>query len=225
MLITFWQTASGARCADGTLSLTRTTVPAVARRAAAPCCGTACAASTQPRGWPCRCPLHHWLYMQPFVCHRQWRVARPQKNSLVQALRFMNKLDSPYGIINLLYPDGLRGDYRALEQISIPRSTQILGFNKNILWLRHTADQVQPDLLQVQSHWYPWVKKQFLQLKAIRNQLSVQTYRTKIRPKRLHAKLISDCFIFFKLLSKINGQLSGNLIFWYRFHLHNFIDT
>lgn len=41
---------------------------------------------------------------------------------------------------------GLGGDYRALEQISIHRSTQILGFNKNILWLRHTADQIQPRL-------------------------------------------------------------------------------
>lgn len=41
---------------------------------------------------------------------------------------------------------GLGGDYRALEQISIYRSTQILGFNKNILWLRHTADQIQPRL-------------------------------------------------------------------------------
>lgn len=41
---------------------------------------------------------------------------------------------------------GLGGDYRALQQISIYRSTQILGFNKNILWLRHTADQIQPRL-------------------------------------------------------------------------------
>lgn len=79
-------------------------------------------------------PLPHWLHTEPFVCRSQWGGAWPQKNSLVQALPcFMNKLDSPYGIINLLYPDGLRGDYRALEQISIPRSTQILGFNKNIL--------------------------------------------------------------------------------------------
>lgn len=85
---------------------------------------------------PCHCypAPGHWLRTEPFVCRSQWGGARPQKNSLVQALPcFMNKLDSPYGIINLLYPDGLRGDYRALEQISIPRSTQILGFNKNIL--------------------------------------------------------------------------------------------
>lgn len=34
----------------------------------------------------------------------------PQKNSLVKAFRcFMNKLDSTYSIINLLYSDGLRG--------------------------------------------------------------------------------------------------------------------
>lgn len=122
---------AGARPADGARSLTRAAVPA--RRAAAPCCGPACAAGSRPRGRPRHRSLHHWLHTQPFVCRRRWGAARPQKNSLVQELRFMNKLDSPYGIINLLYPDGLRGDYRALEQISIPRSTQILGFNKNIL--------------------------------------------------------------------------------------------
>lgn len=45
-----------------------------------------------------------------FVCRSQAGGGSPQKNSLVKAFRcFMNKLDSTYSIINLLYSDGLRG--------------------------------------------------------------------------------------------------------------------
>lgn len=79
--------------------------------------GTGCSMDGQTDGWmawqtPCYC------YPAPFppaaagafVCCSQAGGGLPQKNSLVKAFRcFMNKLDSTYSIINLLYSDGLRG--------------------------------------------------------------------------------------------------------------------
>ena len=90
-------------------------------------------------------PLSHRLWQKPLSAAARWEGACHKRTVWLKhsGVLWINWILLT-ALLTCCILTGLGGDYRALEQISIHRSTQILGFNKNTLWLRHTADQIQP---------------------------------------------------------------------------------